>query len=190
MYSRRKKRKRDAKNETGKGEQSSTGEVPASAPGGDVPEQKKPPKPALPSSYARARWRHWFRIVTVVILIGLNIALLGSSIQSYLRGEPRPLGLELLSYSVVLLFDVIILFPSLVEADRVELTDEGIIVRTLFWKSTIGWSKIRSLRKPEYLTYAILRTPRAFYFIRKPDFKEFDDFMSKAQQMLDWARSE
>jgi hypothetical protein len=180
MYSRRKKRKQGSDRMDGTGDLSPADRE-AQFQGTN---ESLPMPPDLPAIYVRARWRHWFRILTVVILLGLNVAIIGSTIDSYVRGQPRPLPLELLSYGVVLMFDAIILVPGIAEADRLELRKEGLTIRTLFWKSNIAWSKITSLRKPEYLTYAILRTPRAFYFIRKPDFKEFEDLMEKAHQML------
>ena len=115
-----------------------------------------------PAVYVRSRWKHALRLVFIVILVVLNLSLIASTVQMHLAGRAMAPATELLSYIVVLLMDATILLPNLLEADKVEVQADRLVVKVPFWRAEIPWQEIRAFNTPIYLAFGIIATRRCF----------------------------
>jgi hypothetical protein len=135
-------------------------------------------------TFSRARWKHWSRYFGAFVIAMLNVSLVMSTIQIH-TSQPLPdIDRELLSFAFVLFFDVTVLLPIILEVDRVVVTPDKVVFKTLFWTSKVPWSEIISFKNPLVLTFAIVRTPRCFYLINKKDIRPLDELLETIQFKL------
>ena len=129
-------------------------------------------------TFQRARWKRYIRYFGVFVLFWLNVSLVLATIEIHSTHESPDIWRELLSFVIVLFFDVTILLPTLIEADTIWATSEALTVGTIFWKSKIAWPDIVAFHNPVWLTYAILKTRRSFYLINKRDMQPLDELLA------------
>lgn len=139
-----------------------------------------PPAPEKERTFRRALWKHCMRYFGLGVLVLLNVTMVWSNVR--LRMMHRmDLGHEILSYAVVLVFDVLFLLPNIFEVNSVSVTPDRLILGTLLWRARIPWSEIVSLKKPIWLVFAIVRTRRCFYLLNSRDLKDFAELMEIIQ---------
>jgi len=139
-------------------------------------------------TFTRARWKHYSRYFGAFVIVLLNISLVMSTIQIHMTQPFPDLDRELLSFAFVLFFDVTVLIPIILEVDRIVVTTDKIVFKTLFWTSKVPWSEIKSFKNPLVLTFAILQTPRCFYLINKKDIRPLDELLETIKFRLAKAR--
>jgi hypothetical protein len=127
-----------------------------------------------PQVYARPRWRHATRVFGALTVIVFNITMIGSNIDRYHKGKTLTFERELVAYILLLLCDLMILLPILVEVDIAKVTDDKLILKTTFFKTAIPWTAITEFKLPRYLIYGIVRTNRCFYLINRKLIPRFD----------------
>jgi hypothetical protein len=157
----------------------------------------KKKKKGLPASasgersltFTRARWKHYSRYFGVVVIGLLNLSLIASTIQIHSTQPTPDIDRELLSFALVLFFDVSVLIPLIFEVDQVWATPDRIIFKTLFWTSKVPWGEIKAFHNPLYLAFAIVRTQRCFYLINKRDIAPLDQLLETIQFKLGKAAS-
>jgi len=135
-------------------------------------------------TFARARWKHWSRYFGAFVIAMLNVSLVMSTIQIHMNQPFPDIDRELLSFAFVLFFDLTVLLPIILEVDRVVVTPDTIVFKTLFWTSKVPWPEIVSFKNPLVLTFAIVRTPRCFYLINKKDIRPLDELLETIQFKL------
>ena len=128
-------------------------------------------------TFQRARWKHWVRYFGVFVMFFLNISLVLATIEIHTRPTSIDIWRELLSYVIVAFFDLTVFLPTFFEVDKLEATQDKLIVSTLFWKSKIPWKEIRAFHNWVWFTFAVLKTPRCFYLINKRDVKPIDELL-------------
>lgn len=123
----------------------------------------------LTEVYKRPKWKNGIRIFGFVVIVLLNFSMIMSSIKLHM-----PLQRSIFSYLLLLLFDLIILFPVVFEVHSIEVKPDKLVLKTLFWKVSLAWQDIVEFKCPQYMRFAILRTRRCFYLIKRQDIKGFD----------------
>jgi hypothetical protein len=123
--------------------------------------------------FQRARWKHGMRIFGVVLMCVLNVALVMSDIERMGKHLQFSISHEVISYVALLILDVTILLPLLFEVDSLEVLQDKLILKTIFWKAKLDWNQIISFKTPPMLKFAILKTARCFYLINRRDIKRF-----------------
>jgi hypothetical protein len=108
-------------------------------------------------------------------MLALNCALLGSMVQHYQISATASLRSDLFSLVVLLLFNLTVLLPALIQVSSLELSPEGMDLRTLVWRSKLLWSDIKGFSNPSTTSFAILRAKRCLYLIAKRDFSNFSE---------------
>lgn len=131
--------------------------------------------------YKRARWKHAMRYFGLFVVVMLNISLVMSNIQMHQLGKELDWKREVLSYVVVLFFDVTILLPLLLEVDNIAITPDAITLGGLFTKKKINWKDVTDFKAPLYLRYAILRSGKSIYLLNKKDLKPYEELVEIIQ---------
>lgn len=128
-------------------------------------------------TFKRARWKHWVRSFGVCVIVILNISLVLSTIDIHRMHAIPDIRREILSFLVVIFFDLLVLIPTILEVDQVMATPEKVVLKTLLWTSRVPWKEISGFFNPIYLTCMILRTPRCFYLINKRDIQPLEELI-------------
>ena len=128
-------------------------------------------------TFQRARWKHFIRYFGAFVIFWLNVSLVLATIEIHTTHESPDIWRELLSYVIVLFFNVTVLVPTLLEVDTAWASPDKLTVGTLLWKSKIPWKDIVALYNPVWLTFAVLRTRRCFYLINKRDIQPLDELL-------------
>jgi len=139
---------------------------------------KTPPKPAAFEAkvvYQRARWKHGMRIFGIVLMSVLNVSLVMSDIERANKAAHFSLVHELITYVALLLLDTTVLMPLLFEVDKVELFNDSISLKAIFWTARLKWDEIQYFKTPPMLKFAVLKSQRCFYLLNKRDIKQFSD---------------
>jgi hypothetical protein len=122
-------------------------------------------------------WRLALRIITLLIMLALNYALLGSTFEHLRSAAGINLRSDALTLLVLLFFNLTVLLPSLFQASTIEAGPEGMLVKTLLWKSKLNWADITSFSKPATASFAIIRGKKCIYLLAKRDFANFDELV-------------
>lgn len=133
--------------------------------------------------FKRARWKtvvRWFGLVMVVLL---NLSLIAENVHLHSLNR-IDLPHELLSYALLVFLDSFFLVPIIFEVDTATVTADKLILQTLLWKARVGWSEIVGLRVPLWLTFAILRTRRAFYLINRRDIANYEELVEIIEHQI------
>jgi hypothetical protein len=127
--------------------------------------------------FAVVGWRLALRILTLLIMLALNYALLGSAIMHLQAPSAASLRTDAFSLLVLLFFNLAVLFPTLIQVSNLEISPEGMVIKTLLWKSKLNWADIKSFSKPATASFAILRAKKCLYLLARRDFSNFDELV-------------
>ncbi len=125
--------------------------------------------------YQRARWKHGMRIFGIVLMVVLNISLVMSDIERAGKAAHFSLIHELITYVALFLLNTTVLMPLLFEVDKIEVLNDMLILKAIFWTAKLKWEDIQYFKTPPMLKFAILKSQRCFYLINKRDIKKFAD---------------
>jgi hypothetical protein len=125
--------------------------------------------------YQRARWKHGTRIFGIVLMTVLNISLVMSDIERANKAAHFSLIHELITYLALFLLDTTVLMPLLFEVDKIEVLNDKLILKAIFWTAKLRWEDIQYFKTPPMLKFAILKSQRCFYLINKRDIKNFSE---------------
>jgi hypothetical protein len=123
-------------------------------------------------------WRLALRILSVIIMLALNYALLGSTLEHWRSASGLNIHTDGLSLLVLLFFNLTVLLPALLQASLIKISPEGIVVRTLLWKSKLDWAEIRRFSKPATAGFAIMWGKKCIYLLARRDFAKFDELVT------------
>jgi hypothetical protein len=129
-----------------------------------------------PNFFARPRWRHATRVFGALVVLMFNVTMIGANIDYFTKhGKTHGLKQEIGGYSLLLICDLLILLPIILEVDSARITDDKLILKTTFFKREIPWTTFTEFKRPPMLVYGILRTPRCFYLINRREMDRYDD---------------
>lgn len=118
----------------------------------------------------------WFAFLFVVVL---DATLIASSINAHIvRHVPTstlPLLREAIGFFLVAGCHLMVIPSIVLEANKVEVTPDRLILDNLIWRTKIKWEDITAFNAPRILKFAILRTKKFFYLINKRDIERYDD---------------
>jgi hypothetical protein len=132
--------------------------------------------------FQRARWKHGMRIFGIVLMLILNVSLVMSDIERAQKAVHFSLPHELITYVALFLLDTTVLMPLLFEADKIEVFQDVLILKAVFWTARLKWEDIQYFKTPPMLKFAILRTQKSFYLINKRDMKKFPELAAEIQK--------
>ncbi len=125
--------------------------------------------------YQRARWKHGMRIFGIVLMAVLNVSLVMSDIERANNASHFSLMHEAITYLALFLLDTTVLMPLLFEVDKIEVFNESIALKAIFWTAKLKWEEIQYFKTPPMLKFAVLKSQRCFYLINKRDIKQFPE---------------
>ncbi|HEY9676597.1 MAG TPA: hypothetical protein V6C76_01245 [Drouetiella sp.] len=123
--------------------------------------------------YDRARWKNGMRVFGVVLMVLLNISLVGSDVERAQKMAHFSLLPEVITFGCLLLMDVTVLMPLIFEVDTIELYQDSLVLRLLFWKAKLKWEDIQYFKLPPMLKFAVVRSQKCFYLINRRDIRNF-----------------
>lgn len=124
------------------------------------------------------KWKRAASVFVVLIIALLNVAMVMSDLQIFARrGFPHDSNLIrlIVFYSALLLFDVTLLIPRVIECWSIEVTDGGLVVRTMLSKKRFDWEEITEFKNVPWMYIVVLRARKCFYFINRKDIQRFND---------------
>jgi hypothetical protein len=125
--------------------------------------------------YQRARWKHGMRIFGIVLMLVLNVSLVMSDVERANKAAHFSLPHELITYLALFLLNTTVLMPLLFEVDKVEVLNDSILLKAIFWTAKLKWDDIQYFKTPPMLKFAVLKSQRCFYLLNKRDLKQFPD---------------
>jgi hypothetical protein len=133
-------------------------------------------------AYTRAAWKHVYRWILFIFVLGLNIAMPMSLIERISRLMViRPMS-ELMQFGFVFLVDLYFLPVCLFEVNSVIVKGEELIVSNLLWTAKLTKKNIVALQMPRMLASVVLKTTRCFYLINKSDIPNSDELVTIISQ--------
>jgi hypothetical protein len=132
--------------------------------------------------FQRARWKHGIRIFGIILMVILNVSLVMSDVERAQKAAHFSLPHELITYLALFLLNTTVLMPLLFEIDKVELFQDLLILKAVFWTARLKWEDIQYFKTPPMLKFAILRTQKCFYLINKRDMKKFPELAAEIQK--------
>lgn len=115
------------------------------------------------------------RIFGIVLMSVLNVSLVMSDIERANKAAHFSLAHELITYVALLLLDTTVLMPLIFEVDKVELFNDSILLKAIFWTARLKWEEIQYFKTPPMLKFALLKSQRCFYLLNKRDIKQFSE---------------
>lgn len=122
----------------------------------------------------RNRYAKFFFLGCVLLL---NIATVMSLAGHIVRQESINWASEAVQFLFNIAFTVYMVPTLLLECQSVEVTEHGVNLRVLLWKSRLGFSEVELFQVFRFFTWSILRTSRCFYLINRRDLANFDQLM-------------
>lgn len=128
--------------------------------------------------YQRARWKHGMRIFGIALMALLNVSLVMSDIERANKAAHFSLPHELVTYLALILLDTTVLLPLIFEVDKVELLNDSLVLKAIFWTAKLKWEEIQYFKTPPMLKFALLKSQRCIYLLNKRDIKNFPELVS------------
>jgi hypothetical protein len=147
-----------------------------------IPESTTAPIFEAKVEFQRARWKHGIRIFGIILMVILNVSLVMSDVERAQKAAHFSLPHELITYLALFLLDTTVLMPLLFEVDKIELFQDLLILKPVFWTARLKWEDIQYFKTPPMLKFAILRTQKSFYLINKRDIKNFPELAAEIQK--------
>ena len=130
-------------------------------------------------TFERAKWKHYVRWFAFLFVLVLDATLVASSINAHfirhIPTAPLSLAREGIGFFLVACCHLMVVPSIVLEANKVEVTPERLILDNLIWRTKIKWEDITAFNAPRILKFAILRTKKFFYLINKRDIERYDD---------------
>jgi hypothetical protein len=146
-------------------------------------------RPIKTTTYKRKRYQHWFRMISFLILIFLDVSIVGTAIRSHLWNHVEITNVKLLRefflYVILACLNCIILPSVVMEANEVEVTTEHITFRNLLFAQTVSWSDINGIFAPIYLKFAVIKLPGSFQLINRRDIANFEQLFQTIKTKTD-----
>ncbi|MBP7861493.1 hypothetical protein KA183_07415 [bacterium] len=124
-------------------------------------------------SFKRAAWKHILRIFWVSVVVVLNVAMVASFIERYQDHRLLHPAREIFFFMFLLLIDVFMAGPMILEANKVETDKDAITLHLLAWRVRIPWQEVREFSQPSFIKFTILFSKHCRYFMNKYDLKDF-----------------
>jgi hypothetical protein len=149
------------------------------------------PAQTSPQVFRRGAFHTAFRWVALLIFVGMNIACIAMTVQyiSQHGATPQYIGKLFISYLFLMICNVAILPSIILEAQKIEVFDDRLVIHNLLYRTAIQWSDIKKVVAPLYLKFAIIRTPKWFALINKRDVERFSDLIQIIRDKADAASS-
>lgn len=111
--------------------------------------------------------------------MALNVACIGSTVQTIATHglTAKMVMAQLVCYALLFVCNAAILPSVVLEARKVEIFDDKLVVHNLLYTTSIPWSDIRKVTSPIWLKFAIIKTPKWFALINKRDVEGFSDLI-------------
>lgn len=135
--------------------------------------------------YQRARWKHGMRIFGIVLMAVLNVSLVMSDIERANNASHFSLMHEFITYVALFLLDTTVLMPLLFEVDKIEVFNDMVVLKAIFWTAKLKWDDIQYFKTPPMLKFAVLKSQRCYYLINKRDIKQFPELAASVLQHQD-----
>ncbi len=131
-----------------------------------------------PRVYTRSNWQNFVRWFALAAIVVLDLSCVVSSFQHIATGPPLAYyGKQLIGYCLLLLCNCVVLPSIILEARKVEVFEDRLVIHNLLYKVTLTWNEIRKIIAPVYLKFAVLRTAKFFHLINKRDVERFHDLI-------------
>lgn len=154
----------------------------AAAPFGAIMSSKPdlPDKPSDPTNlirvFERSTFQDVFRWVAFAFIILLDAGCIMSTLAHF-KMDALFLLRQAIAYILLFACNAFILPTIVLEARKVEVYKDKLIIHNLLYKRTLAWEDIKKVATPMFLKFAILRTPRFVYLINKRDVEHFPDLI-------------
>ena len=131
-------------------------------------------------TYQRSAWKHIIRWLAFLFIVALDLAVLASMVKSHYIIPPGQTVAQLLlreaiGLSMIGFFHLLILPSIVLEANKVEVTPDRLILDNLLFRSKIKWEDIVAFKQPRILKFAILRTKKFFHLLNRRDLERYDE---------------
>ena len=108
-------------------------------------------------------------------MVVLNVSLVMSGVERASKHMHMSIEKELITYVALLILDAAMLVPIIFEVDKIQLTEDTLILKTVFWTAKVRWADVLSYKTAPMWRYALLRTRKCFYLLNKQDIRNFLD---------------
>jgi Bacterial PH domain len=139
----------------------------------------------LQTTYQRKRWKHFVRYLALLLVLFADSGFVVPLVRIYTLPHaditPALILKQCFAYLLFIFCNVAIIPSIVMEADKVEVTDDGLIIHNLLFRRNLRWSDIRSVDVPWYLKFAILKTSGLFQLINKHDMPDFNHLIQTIQ---------
>ncbi len=133
--------------------------------------------------FKRARWKTAMRWFGLMVVGFLNISLVYENLHLH-AVKRMDLPHELMSFALLTFLDCVFLLPIIFEVDTAIVTADKLILKTLLWRARIGWLEIVELKRPVWLTFAVLRTRRALFLINRRDIQNHQELLEIIEHQM------
>lgn len=131
-----------------------------------------------PRTFERSGWQNFVRWFAFVAIVALDVACIVSTIKHFdAVSAPSYIGKQAIGYVILVICNMAVLPSILLEARKVEVFTDRMVIYNLLYKSTVRWEEIRKVSTPIYLKFAIIKTPKFFQLINKRDVERFHDLI-------------
>jgi hypothetical protein len=129
--------------------------------------------------FKRSQFQNAFRWIAFAMVVAMDIACVASTIGHFVSQGFNVvfLGRQVLSYFLLIVCNCAVLPSIILEARKVEILDDSLVIHNLLYTSTMKWTDIRKVSAPLFLKFAIIRTARGFALINKRDVGGFEDLI-------------
>ncbi len=131
-----------------------------------------------PRVYTRSRWQNIVRWFAFAAIVTLDASCIISSLMHIATGPALPYyGKQLIGYCLLLLCNAVVLPSIVLEARKVEVFEDRLVIHNLLYKVTLTWMEVRKVFSPIYLKFAVVHTAKFFHLINKRDVERFHDLI-------------
>ena len=128
--------------------------------------------------YRRSSFQNAVRWIAFGAIVVLDLSCIWQTLitLSYGANTVRALK-QIFAYLIIAACQAVIIPMIVLEARKVEVLPDKLVVHNLLYTNSINWSDIKSVMAPIFLKFAIIRTPRWFVLINKRDVEGFSDLI-------------
>jgi hypothetical protein len=128
--------------------------------------------------YRRSTFQNAVRWVAFGAIVVLDLSCLWQTVITISYGTNSAHVLkQILAYLILAACQGVIIPMIILEARKVEVLPDKLVVHNLLYTNTVNWSDIKAVIAPIFLKFAIIRTRRWFVLINKRDVEGFSDLI-------------
>jgi hypothetical protein len=129
--------------------------------------------------YKRSSLKNAFRWLAFGAIVFLDVTCIAQTISYFATHAVTASMIAKQSFMYLIMFflNCAILPAVVMEARKVEVLDDKLVIHNLLYTTTIPWTDVRKVSNPIWLKFAIIRTPRFFALINKRDVEGFSDLI-------------